>query len=164
MFDRISAGVAPLLGEKCLSRHGLRSTKHYGLEFWMEPLLRIAADRLFHAFGRGIVLLFRRSRLTNRLCQRRAEVDSKGIRNAQQRVNRRKPFALFHAHHHRVAQAGARGDFVKGQFLPEPFCLNQFNQPGYDRFTFGGFRHTRFLREQLLDDGYDYRHSPCRIP
>ena len=58
-----------------------------------------------------------------------------------------------------MAETGASGDFIEGKLLPEALCLNQFRQPGNDRFTLRGLRHISFLCDGGLDGGYDYRHN-----
>ena len=131
----------------------------------MDKTPGIPGAGVFHASGHENRLLFQFqwaaavSHGLDCLTECRAEVDLQGVGDTQQGVDRRKAFALFDAHDHCVAQAGTRGDFVEGQLLPETFCVDRFNQAGDDRFALVGFRHSCFLRHELLDSGYDHRHN-----
>lgn len=63
---------------------------------------------------------------SDRLLEHGAQIDLQRVRNAKQGVDGGQAFALLYAHHHRVAEAGARGDFVEGKPLPDALCMNQF--------------------------------------
>jgi hypothetical protein len=93
------------------------------------------------------------------LLEHTAKINLQCIRDAKQGVDGRKAFAFLHPHNHRMAEAGASGHFIEGKRLPEALCLNQFRQPGNDRFTLRSFRHISFLCDEELDSGYDYRHN-----
>ena len=100
------------------------------------------------------------SHTSDRLLEHGAQINLQRVRDAKQGVDGGQAFALLHAHDHRVAEAGARGDFVEGKLLPDALCLNQFSQPGNDRFTLRSFRHICVLCDESLDEGYDHRHNP----
>ena len=59
-----------------------------------------------------------------------------------------KAFAFFDAHDHRVAEAGARGDFIEGKFLTQTLLADQFNDPPHNRFALGSFRHRNSMDSQ----------------
>lgn len=100
---------------------------------------------------------------SNRVLEHRAKIDLQRVRDSKQSIDGGKPFAFLHAHDHRMTEAGASGDFIEGKLLPEPLGLNQFGQSRNNLLTLGSFRHIRFLCDEELDSGYDYRHNPRRM-
>jgi hypothetical protein len=97
------------------------------------------------------------------MANHRAEVDFQSVRNAKQRVDGGEAFALFHTHDHRMAEAGARGDFVEGKLLADALFAHRLGKPPHNRFALGRFRHMRFLRDKPFDTGCDNRHNSLKL-
>lgn len=55
------------------------------------------------------------------------KVNPKGFRYAQKAINGRDSHSFFHSGYHCATEAGTSGDLIDGEFLSQPFVVQQLS-------------------------------------